>query len=153
MLGRHALPCARIAVLECKPLGVGAVAQDHWIGAVLDRPEHIGLEHKAVVHGDVDIPVDLHPVADFALASEHRVDLPVVPAKAETQYSRVFLVVPDYTCPVSVYWVPACAGTTARKSICAVLYYSAVIPAPLMILAHFAKSCAIRSRIASGVPP
>ena len=37
MLVRHALPGARIAVLEGKTLGVGAVAQDHRIAAFRDR--------------------------------------------------------------------------------------------------------------------
>ena len=66
MLFRHALPGARIAVLEGKPLGIGAVAQDHRIAAFGDGPEHVGAKNKAVVHGDRHVPVDAHAVAGFA---------------------------------------------------------------------------------------
>ena len=66
MLFRHALPRARIAVLEGKPLGVGAVGQDHRIAAFGEGPEHVGAQNKAVVHGDRHVPIDAHAVAGFA---------------------------------------------------------------------------------------
>ena len=66
MLLGHALPCAGIAILEGKPLGIGTVAEDHRIAAILRRAEDIGAQHQAVVHRDRDIPVDAHAVADFA---------------------------------------------------------------------------------------
>ena len=66
MLLGHALPGARIAVLEGEALGVGPVGQDHRIAAVLHRAEDVGAQHQAVVHGDRHIPVDAHAVADFA---------------------------------------------------------------------------------------
>ena len=66
MLLGHALPRARIAVLEGEALGVGAVGQDHRIAAVLDRAEHVGAQHEAVVHRDRHVPVDAHAVAHLA---------------------------------------------------------------------------------------
>ena len=66
MLFRHALPGARIAVLESEPLGIGAVAQDHRIAALGDRAEHVGAQHEAIVHRDRHVPVDVHAVAGFA---------------------------------------------------------------------------------------
>jgi hypothetical protein len=66
MLFRHALPRARIAVLEGEALGVGAVAQDHRIAAVLDGTENIGAQHQAVVHRDRHVPIDAHAVAGLA---------------------------------------------------------------------------------------
>ena len=70
MLFRHALPGARIAVLEGKPLGVGAVAQDHRIAAFGDRAKHVGAQNKAVVHGDRHVPIDAHAVAGLAALLE-----------------------------------------------------------------------------------
>ena len=66
MLFGHALPRARIAVLEGEALGVGTVGEDRRIFAVLDRAEHVGPQHQAVVHRDRHIPVDAHAVAGFA---------------------------------------------------------------------------------------
>jgi hypothetical protein len=66
MLFGHALPRARITVLEGEPLGIGSVAQEHRIAAVLDRPKHVGTEHQAVVRLDRHVPLDAHAVADFA---------------------------------------------------------------------------------------
>ena len=66
MLFRHALPRARITVLEGEALGVRAVAQDHRIAAFLDRAEHIGAQHQAVVHRDRHVPIDAHAVARLA---------------------------------------------------------------------------------------
>ena len=65
MLVRHALPGARIAVLEGETLGIGPVAQDHRIVAVGDRTEHVGAQHEAVIHRDRHIPIDAHAVARF----------------------------------------------------------------------------------------
>jgi hypothetical protein len=62
----HALPRARIAVLESEPFRVRAVAQDHGIAAFLYRPKDIGAQHEAIVHLDRDVPVDAHAVAHFA---------------------------------------------------------------------------------------
>ena len=62
----HALPRARIAVLEGEALGIGAVAQDHRIAALLHRPKDVGTQHEAIVHLDRDVPVDAHAVAHFA---------------------------------------------------------------------------------------
>ena len=66
MLLDHALPGARIALLEGEALGVGAVAQDHRIFAGLHRPEHVGAQHEAVVHLDRHVPIDVHAVAHLA---------------------------------------------------------------------------------------
>src|SRR3954466_9363396 len=59
----HALPCARIAVLEREALRIGAVAQDHGVAAFLYRPKDVGAQHGAIVHLDRDVPVDAHAVA------------------------------------------------------------------------------------------
>src|SRR5499433_3492474 len=66
MLLRHALPRARIAILEREALGIGAVAQDHRIAAVLHRAKDVGAQHQAVVHVDRDVPIDAHAVAHLA---------------------------------------------------------------------------------------
>src|SRR5262252_5073057 len=66
MLPGHALPRARIALLEGQPLGIGAVAQDHRICADFRGPEDIRAQHQPVIHGDRDIPVDVHAVAESA---------------------------------------------------------------------------------------
>src|SRR5262245_52592398 len=62
----HALPCARIAVLEREALGIGTVAQDHRVTAVLHRAKDVGAQHQAVVHPDRDVPIDAHAVAHLA---------------------------------------------------------------------------------------
>src|SRR5262249_32029128 len=62
----HAPPRGLVAVLEMEPLAVGAVGHDHRVFAALDRPEDVGTQHDAVLHRDRHVPVDLHPVADFA---------------------------------------------------------------------------------------
>src|SRR5262249_14898627 len=59
----HALPCARIAVLEREALGIGTVAQDHRVAAVLHRAKDVGAQHQAVVHPERDAPIDAHAVA------------------------------------------------------------------------------------------
>jgi len=66
MFFHHALPGARIAVLEGETLGVRAVAQDHRIAAGGERVKHIGAQHKPVIHRDRHVPVDAHAVAHFA---------------------------------------------------------------------------------------
>src|SRR5499433_2184269 len=63
MLFGHALPRARIAILEREALGVGTVTQDHRIAAVLHRAEDVGAQHQTVVHLDRDVPIDAHAVA------------------------------------------------------------------------------------------
>src|SRR5262249_37931666 len=62
----HALPRARIAVLEREALGVGTVAQDHRIAAVLHRAKDVGAQPRPVVHPDRDAPVDAHAAAPLA---------------------------------------------------------------------------------------
>src|SRR5262245_4987219 len=61
----HALPRARIAVLEGEALAVRTVAEDHGIASVLYRTEHVGAQEEAVVHRDRHVPVDAHTVAHF----------------------------------------------------------------------------------------
>jgi hypothetical protein len=62
----HALPRTRIAVLEGETLGVGSIAQNHRIAAVLHRTEDVGAQHHAVVHLDRHVPVNAHAVAHLA---------------------------------------------------------------------------------------
>ena len=78
MLVGHALPGARIAVLEGEVLGVGAVGEQHRIAAVLHRAVDVGAHDQAVVHGDRHVEVDAHAVADFGAFFErgHGVFLP-----------------------------------------------------------------------------
>ena len=102
MLLRHALPCARIALLKREPLGIGAVAEDHGKFAHLRGSIHIGPQHQPVVHRDRDVPVDMHTVAKSAarrvrlapaaarrvLAQGHELLLkPKPPARAEKPFS------------------------------------------------------------------
>ena len=65
MLLRHALPCARIAVLEGEALGVWPVAEDDGILSVFHRAKDVGAQHQPVVHCDRNIPIDPHAVADL----------------------------------------------------------------------------------------
>src|SRR5262249_22999568 len=65
MLARHALPRAWIAVLKRQAFGIGAVAQDHRVTTSRDRPQDVCPQHKTVVHGDRDVPVDVHPITDL----------------------------------------------------------------------------------------
>ena len=62
----HALPGARVAVLKSEALGIGAVAQDDRIAAVLHRTKDVGAQHEAIIHLDRDVPVDAHAVAHLA---------------------------------------------------------------------------------------
>ena len=52
MLGDHALPRARVAVLEREALRVGAVGEDDRVAAVRRRAEHVGAQDEAVFHRD-----------------------------------------------------------------------------------------------------
>jgi hypothetical protein len=63
---RHALPGARIAVLEGKPLGVRTIAQDNRAPPFGNRTKNIGAQHQAIIHRDRHVPVDPHAVAGFA---------------------------------------------------------------------------------------
>ncbi len=65
MLFRHALPGARVAVLEGEVFGVGAVSEDDRIFSLFHRAKNIRAQHLAVVHGDRHVPVDPHAVTDF----------------------------------------------------------------------------------------
>ncbi len=65
---RHALPGARIAVLEGQTLGVGAIGEDDGIAAFLDGAEDIAAQHDAVVHAQGHVPVDAHAVAHLGSA-------------------------------------------------------------------------------------
>jgi hypothetical protein len=67
MLRHHLVPLRRIALLEGEAFGVRPVAEDHGIPAFVDRPENVRPQHEAVVHWNGDVPVDPHPVSDFAL--------------------------------------------------------------------------------------
>src|SRR5260221_5143662 len=66
MLVGHALPRARIALLEGQSLGIGTVAQDHRIFAHLRGSKDIRPQHQSVIHCDRDIPVDVHAVTKSA---------------------------------------------------------------------------------------
>ena len=59
----HAIPGARIAVLEGETLAIGAVAQDDRIAAFLDRPKNVAAQDDPVVHGHRRVPGDAHPIA------------------------------------------------------------------------------------------
>jgi hypothetical protein len=48
------------------------------------------------------------------LSETHILLSAVVPAKAGTQYSSAFIILPERISGVSDYWVPAFAGTTER---------------------------------------
>ncbi len=61
----HALPRARVAVLEGEVLGVGPVGENDGELAVFHRTKDIGAQHEAVVHLDRHVPIDVHAVADF----------------------------------------------------------------------------------------
>ena len=67
----HAPPLIGVEILEVQQLAVRSVGDDHGIAAVLDGPIDIGAQHDAVVHGDRHVPIDRHPIADFALELAH----------------------------------------------------------------------------------
>jgi hypothetical protein len=77
MLFHHALPRARVTILEREAFGVRPVGENDGMPVLLDRPEHVGAQHEAVVHGDRHIPVDAHAVAGFT-ALGHAVSLPAL---------------------------------------------------------------------------
>ncbi len=58
MLRHHALPGARIAVLEREPFRVGAVAQNNRIAARSVGKKDVGAQHQSIVHADGNVPVD-----------------------------------------------------------------------------------------------
>src|SRR4029453_5718194 len=62
MLGDHALPRARVAVLESEPLGVRAVAQQHGIVSRCGWGENVGPQDAAIVHRDRHVPIDAYCV-------------------------------------------------------------------------------------------
>src|SRR4029434_8029316 len=72
MLLRHALPCARIAVLKRKILRVGTVGQNDRKLSIFHGAKDIGAEHQPIVHRDRHIPVDPHAVADFGSLLQRR---------------------------------------------------------------------------------
>ena len=71
MLVDHALPGARVAVLEGEALGVGPVAEEDRVAAFDARAKQVGAQHQPVVHDDRDVPVDAHAVAELALGRLH----------------------------------------------------------------------------------
>ena len=81
VLGDHALPRARIAVLKRESLGIRAVAENDREPPLLLRTVHVRPEHQPVVHLDRDVPVDTHPVAELALCRGHA--CPVISASFE----------------------------------------------------------------------
>src|SRR6266403_771498 len=71
MLADHALPGARVAVLEGEPLRIGPVAKEDRVPTFHARAEQVGAQHQPVVHDDRDVPVDAHAVAELALGRPH----------------------------------------------------------------------------------
>jgi hypothetical protein len=65
MLFRHALPCARISVLEGETFRVRSVAEDDGKLSVFHGAKNIGSQYEAVVHRDRHIPIDPHPITDL----------------------------------------------------------------------------------------
>ncbi len=108
----HALPGARIAVLEGKTFGVGAVGEDHRVASVLDGAEHIGAQHEAVVHLDRDVPFDAHVVAHLGA---------VLVGFAGSRYRRArgrwHRDLPEVSCGAkSVMAAPSRLGLAARRA-------------------------------------
>src|SRR5213075_2817577 len=62
----HPLPLLAVEIVEVQPLAVRAVGHDDRIAALLDRPVDVAAKNDAVVHLDRHVPVDPHPIADFA---------------------------------------------------------------------------------------
>ena len=62
----HLPPGGDVAVLKVEQLGVGAVAHDHRIASLGDRPVHVGAKDQAVIHRERHIPVDAHSITGFA---------------------------------------------------------------------------------------
>src|ERR1044072_4629611 len=93
MLFHHALPRARIAVLEREAFCVGAVGQDDGMFALFERAENIRAHHEAVVHRDRHIPVDAQAVAGFGSLAH-----PLIPAIASSTAHT--LPVSSSACPV-----------------------------------------------------
>ena len=72
VLFRHALPRARIAVLECEVLGVGTVAEDDRKFSLVHRAKHVGAQHRSIVHGDRHVKIDPHAVTNFRSLLQRR---------------------------------------------------------------------------------
>ena len=70
----HQAPLVGVEVLEDEALAVRPVGQDGRDLAGPERAVHVGPQHDPVVHGDGHVPLDAHPVPDFApvLAREWR---------------------------------------------------------------------------------
>ena len=75
MLGDHALPRARVALLEGEAFRVGTVGENDWITSIGLRAKHVGAQHQSVLHEDRQVPIDAHAIAQFAVARSHRVSL------------------------------------------------------------------------------
>ena len=65
MLRNHAFPSAGIPILEGEALTVGPVAQDHRHRLIPDGTVEVASQHQTVIHRNLDVPIDLHPVANF----------------------------------------------------------------------------------------
>src|SRR5437879_6413809 len=65
VLHGHSFPLVRITVLEGKPFGVGAVAQNSRVFSVGNRPKDIGAQDEAVIHRNWHVPVNAHAVPYF----------------------------------------------------------------------------------------
>src|SRR5262249_49526778 len=59
----HLSPLVGVTLLIGETLGVDAVGEDDRIASVVDGPEHVGVEHEAVVHDDRLVPGNAHAVA------------------------------------------------------------------------------------------
>ncbi len=66
MLLNHAVPGARIAVLEQQTFGIGPVGEQHRMPPFDHRAKHVGAQLEAIIHLDDDVPIDAHTVAYFA---------------------------------------------------------------------------------------
>src|SRR6266850_105243 len=86
VLGDHALPRARIAVLKREAFGVGTVAENDGKSPLLLRTVYIRPEHQPVVHPDRNVPVNAHPVAELALGRPHRFSFGVTAASVQLLY-------------------------------------------------------------------
>jgi hypothetical protein len=64
MFFSHSVPRAGIPDLERQTLRVRPVAQNDRIATPLDRAVDVGPEHEPVVDGDLEIPIDPHPIGD-----------------------------------------------------------------------------------------
>src|SRR5262249_44924133 len=63
MLGRESLPLHGIALAEMQALGIRAVRHQDRVAAVAVGAVYVGPNDRAVVHRNLDIPIDLHAVS------------------------------------------------------------------------------------------